>query len=84
MNSQVANLLDVNGVSHSFGSKRVIDQISFTVGIGEFKVLLGPNGAGKSTLFPSSPDYMTQRKVVFRSREIALIRVPILPFVMWV
>ena len=51
MNSQVANSLDVNGVSHSFGSKRVIDQISFAVGIGEFKVLLGPNGAGKSTLF---------------------------------
>ena len=51
MNSQVANSLDVNGVSHSFGSKRVIDQISFTVGTGEFKVLLGPNGAGKSTLF---------------------------------
>ena len=51
MNSQVANSLDVNGVSHSFGSKRVIDQISFTVGTGEFKVLLGPHGAGKSTLF---------------------------------
>jgi len=51
MNSQVENSLDVNDVSHSFGSKKVIDQISFTVGIGEFKVLLGPNGAGKSTLF---------------------------------
>ena len=51
MNSQIENSLEVNGVSHSFASKKVIDEISFTVGTGEFKVLLGPNGAGKSTLF---------------------------------
>ena len=46
MNYQIQNSLDVNDVSHSFGQTKVIDQISFTVGTGEFKVLLGPNGAG--------------------------------------
>jgi len=51
MDFQIQYSLDVNDVSHSFGQTKVIDQISFTVGTGEFKVLLGPNGAGKSTLF---------------------------------
>ncbi len=43
--------LVVNGVSHSFGEKRVLDNVSLTVPRGTFAVLLGLNGAGKSTLF---------------------------------
>jgi len=41
----------VNGVSHSFGDKRVLDNVSLSVAQGAFVVLLGLNGAGKSTLF---------------------------------
>lgn len=43
--------LVVNGVSHSFGEKQVLDNVSLTVPRGTFTVLLGLNGAGKSTLF---------------------------------
>jgi ABC-2 type transport system ATP-binding protein len=43
--------LVVNGVSHSFGDKLVLDNVSLTVPRGSFAVLLGLNGAGKSTLF---------------------------------
>ena len=43
--------LVVTGVSHSFGDKRVLDNVSLTVPQGGFVVLLGLNGAGKSTLF---------------------------------
>ncbi|HRO51049.1 MAG TPA: ABC transporter ATP-binding protein [Hyphomicrobium sp.] len=43
--------LVVNSVSHSFGDKRVLDDVSLTVPQGAFTVLLGLNGAGKSTLF---------------------------------
>jgi ABC-2 type transport system ATP-binding protein len=43
--------LVVAGVSHSFGEKRVLDNVSVTVPRGTFAVLLGLNGAGKSTLF---------------------------------
>ncbi len=43
--------LVVDGVSHSFGDKRVLDNVSLTVQQGAFVVLLGLNGAGKSTLF---------------------------------
>lgn len=43
--------LVVNGVSHSFGDRKVLDRVSLTVDQGAFVVLLGLNGAGKSTLF---------------------------------
>lgn len=41
----------INGLSHRYGSKLALDNISFEVGEGQFCALLGPNGAGKSTLF---------------------------------
>jgi ABC-2 type transport system ATP-binding protein len=43
--------LVVSGVSHSFGDKKVLDDVSLTVDQGAFVMLLGLNGAGKSTLF---------------------------------
>ena len=43
--------LVVSGVSHSFGEKQVLNNVSLAVPRGAFGVLLGLNGAGKSTLF---------------------------------
>lgn len=43
--------LVIKDVSHSFGDKKVLDNVSLTVDQGSFVVLLGLNGAGKSTLF---------------------------------
>jgi ABC-2 type transport system ATP-binding protein len=43
--------LDVSGVSHSYGQKKALDGVSFTIAPGRFTVLLGLNGAGKTTLF---------------------------------
>ena len=43
--------LVVKGVSHAFGDKKVLDNVSLTVPQGAFVMLLGLNGAGKSTLF---------------------------------
>jgi ABC-2 type transport system ATP-binding protein len=43
--------LNVIGVSHSYGKRRALDNISFAVPRASFTVLLGLNGAGKSTLF---------------------------------
>lgn len=43
--------LAVERVSHSYGQRKALDAVSFTVPQGSFTALLGPNGAGKSTLF---------------------------------
>jgi ABC-2 type transport system ATP-binding protein len=43
--------LTIEGVSHSYGARRALDDVSFTVAPASFTALLGLNGAGKSTLF---------------------------------
>jgi len=47
----VAPALDVAAVSHSYGRKRALDDVSFSIAPASFTVLLGLNGAGKTTLF---------------------------------
>jgi ABC-2 type transport system ATP-binding protein len=42
-------MIEVEQLSKHFGSKRAVDDISFTVEKGEILGFLGPNGAGKST-----------------------------------
>lgn len=41
----------VNGVSHWYGRRQALKEVSFEVRSGEIFILLGPNGGGKSTLF---------------------------------
>jgi ABC-2 type transport system ATP-binding protein len=43
--------LEVADLSHSYGARLALDNISLAIYPGEFTVLLGLNGAGKSTLF---------------------------------
>jgi ABC-2 type transport system ATP-binding protein len=43
--------LSIRGVSHAYGSRRALVDVTFDVAPGSFTALLGLNGAGKSTLF---------------------------------
>ena len=49
MESRATEALRIVNLSKSYGDKKVLDNISFTVEKGEIVGFLGPNGAGKST-----------------------------------
>ena len=47
----MSTILEVAGISKTFGSLKVIDGFDFNLAEGEALGIIGPNGAGKSTLF---------------------------------
>jgi ABC-2 type transport system ATP-binding protein len=49
--AQAAPALAVEGVSHAYGKRQALADVSFAIAPGSHTVLLGLNGAGKSTLF---------------------------------
>jgi branched-chain amino acid transport system ATP-binding protein len=70
-------ILEVHGLSRSFGGVRVIEKLDLAVAGGEIVGLLGPNGAGKSTLFNLiagvlSPD---AGSITYQTRDISHMKV---------
>ena len=43
------NVIEVEGISKSYGATRAVDDVSFSVAEGEIFGIVGPNGAGKTT-----------------------------------
>ncbi len=43
--------IEVRGLSHSYGERRALDGVEFSVEVETIFGLLGPNGGGKTTLF---------------------------------
>jgi ABC-type multidrug transport system ATPase subunit len=84
-------MLVVEGLTKRFGTRRVLSDVSFTVGTGEVLGLIGPNGAGKTTVFeclagllPADSGTLTYRgsPLPLSDRKEALFYVPdgILPW----
>ena len=48
---QTGTLVEVRGLSKTFGGLRAVDDVGFSVEAGEILGIIGPNGAGKTTLF---------------------------------
>lgn len=46
----MTTLIEIDHLSHCFGRKKILDDLSFSVGKGNIVGLLGPSGAGKTTL----------------------------------
>ena len=46
----MTELLELKNLSRRFGGLKALENVSFSIGIGEVVGLIGPNGAGKTTL----------------------------------
>ncbi|MGF7002888.1 spermidine/putrescine transport system ATP-binding protein [Lachnospiraceae bacterium PFB1-21] len=65
-------LIDIQGVSKSFGDNLVIDDLTLYIRENEFLTLLGPSGCGKTTLLRMLGGFETpdQGKVIFEGKNI--------------
>ena len=52
------SVLEVRGLSKSFGGVEAVSGVEFDLGKGEFLALIGPNGAGKTTCFNMLNGYL--------------------------
>ncbi len=71
-------ILEVTGVSKSFGGVVANSDISLNVPTGKIIGLIGPNGSGKTTLFNSIVGYhpIDRGSIKFEGSEISKLRVP--------
>jgi branched-chain amino acid transport system ATP-binding protein len=68
--------LAVVSLRKSFGAVRAVDDISFTVGAGEFLALIGPNGAGKTTCFNIINGQLRPDAGVVRFEDSDILKLP--------
>ena len=68
-------MLEVSNLVKSYGGRRVVDQVGFTVDTGEIVGLLGRNGAGKTTSFRMTIGMISPEsgEVIFKGRDVTAL-----------
>jgi branched-chain amino acid transport system ATP-binding protein len=68
----LSDILNVRGLSKSFGAIQVASEVGFAVAEGEILGIIGPNGAGKTTLFEMLSGHIepSAGEVYFRGEDI--------------
>ena len=71
-------VIELTGVSKSFGGVVANHNVSLTVPSGGITGLIGPNGSGKTTLFNSIVGYhpIDEGSIKFKGQEVSKLRVP--------
>ena len=66
-------VLGLEHVSHAFGARRVVDDVTLAIGAGEIVCLLGPSGCGKTTLLrlAAGLEPLQAGRIVLEGRVIA-------------
>jgi ABC-type branched-subunit amino acid transport system ATPase component len=75
-----APLLEVDGLTRSFGGVRAVDRVSLAVEAGEVFGLIGPNGSGKTTLINLLSGFLRPNRgtITFGGRDIAGARADVI------
>jgi branched-chain amino acid transport system ATP-binding protein len=69
-------LLEVEGLSRSFGGLQAVKNLTFAVREGEILALIGPNGAGKTTVFGLLSGFLAPDAGDVRLRGRSLVGLP--------
>jgi branched-chain amino acid transport system ATP-binding protein len=74
----MTSLLELRGLTRSYGSLTAVDHVDLVVMAGERHALIGPNGAGKSTLFATVAGTLraSSGNVLFFGRDVTSLSEP--------
>lgn len=72
-NTTESKRLNVHGLTHSYGGKNAISDVSFSIEAGEIVALLGPSGCGKSTVLRAIAGLIQPKngKIVLGDQDLA-------------
>ncbi len=70
-------MIEVSSLTKTYGKKRGVDRISFTIGEGEIVGFLGPNGAGKTTTMNIITGYLSANSGAARIGGIDILEDPL-------